>query len=317
MPDYCATTDLQKVFVDIGNYDRKLNLSRNDWTVYSDDVDMQQDTGGVVKLYRDGVDLGTAEANVGACDADGKWYYKDGVDSEILYCFNTNAADTYTWQSAPTDWHTAQNNAITKASEQLETELDNRIQRPIPQSNRTGGGTYDYVIVKATALLACILLVEASDPGASVLADLRNQLYGDDGIITRINSGDLRLSFEWTRSDGGFVEEGAIDATTTGRPIDAVGSPTVAYNRYKIKIGTGGTVTAGSDNTTVTFGVTDIEGTSVLGDTVIDQSGYHGIGGGYSVRFIPGVYVADDYWWLTVTGVAPSTNVIQEIKTVR
>jgi len=50
---------------------------------------------------------------------------------------------------------------------------------------------------------------------------------------------------------------------------------------------------------------------------VIDQTGYHGIGGGYSVRFIPGVYTADDFWWLSVTGVAPNTSVIQQIRAVR
>ena len=318
MPDYCATTDLQKVFVDIGNYDRKLRLSRNDWTVYSGDVDQQQDTGAVVKLYRDGVDLGAAAVSAAACDADGKWFYKSGATDEILYCFNTNEASTYEWQTAPEDWYTAQANAITNASAQLETELDNRIQRPIPQSNRTGGlATYDYVIMKATALLACVMLVEASDPAANVIADLRSQLYGDDGIITRINRGDLRLSFEWTRSDGGSLEEGTINAATTGRPIDAVGAPTVAYNRYKIAIGTGGTLEEGVDNTDITFTVTDLEGNATQGETVIDQTGYHGIGGGYSVRFIPGVYTADDFWWLRVTGVAPNTSVIQQIRTVR
>jgi hypothetical protein len=318
MPDYCATTDLQKVFVDVGNYDRKLSFSRHDWTVFADNVDMQQDTGAVAKLYRNGVDLGAQQISAAACDADGKWFYKSGATDEILYCYNTNDADTYTWELAPLDWYTAQANAITNASEQLETLLDARLPRPIPQSNRTGGTyTYDYVIVKATALLACIMLVEASDPGASVLGDLRAQLYGDDGIITRINSGDARLSFEWTRSDGGQLEEGSIDATTTGRPIDAVGSPTVAYNKYKILIVTGDDVDAAVDNTIASFSVTDIEGNAVLGETIIDQAGYHGIGGGYSVRFIPGKYVADDYWWLTVVGVAPSTSVIQEIRMVR
>jgi hypothetical protein len=316
MPDYCATTDLQKVFVDIGNYDRKLRLSRNDWTVYSGDIDQLYDTGAVGILYRNGVSMGAPEATLNVVDADGEWFYDATADR--LYAYNPNAASTYDWQMAPTTWETAQANAITNASAQLETELDNRIQRPIPQSNRTGGlATYDYVIMKATALLACVMLVEASDPAANVIADLRSQLYGDDGIITRINRGDLRLSFEWTRSDGGSLEEGTINAATTGRPIDAVGAPTVAYNRYKIAIGTGGTLEEGVDNTDITFTVTDLEGNATQGETVIDQTGYHGIGGGYSVRFIPGVYTADDFWWLRVTGVAPNTSVIQQIRTVR
>jgi len=317
MPSYCAATDLSKVFTDIGNYDRKLPLSQNDWTVYNaSDVDMQQDTGPVGALFRNGVNLGSPQINVVACNADGKWYYSNKSGEEVLYCFNIAAASTYTWMVAPTGWYTAQTNAISNASERLEGLLDPKMPRPLPETTRAGS-TYDYdwPIVKATALLACIDLVEASAPGAAVLEDLRTQLFGENGIITQINAGIAKLSFEWTRSDGGALEVGAINGATTGRPVDAVGSPTVQYNRYKIKIGTGGTITAGTDNTTVTFGVTDLEGSTVVSDTVIDQTEYHGIGGGYSARFIPGVYTANDYWWLTVQdqSAAPDTSDIYQI----
>jgi len=315
MPDYCSAADLKKAYADIDRFDLKVTLDAYSFVEHSSPIYKLHDSGYVGRLYRAGADLGDAEVNLVAVDAEDEWFYDSTTDTLYVQVPSGSVTD-WSWKAAYKAWATVKTEAITNAAGWLEDNLDPKMPRPIPMTTRTGGDySYDYSIVLANALLACILIVRGSDPKHSIIPSLERQVFDPDvGLVSRINSGDMALSFEWTRSDGGFLEEGSTDSPTTGRPVDPVGTPLLdGYNRYKLEIVDAGTVTAAVDNETVTYKVTDVDGQEVVADTLINQK-YQTAGGGMQVRWLPGVYSADDYWWLSVQTKAPSTSQFQTMR---
>lgn len=303
MAEYCTSADMHKLFADLGSYDVKTQLPEHDFEAYSATVDMLKNSGLVTVLYRDSEDLGAAGTLVGL-SSDGDWYYDPSVD--VLFVFCTNDPNTYQWESAPQDWADALADAIKKGSEILESMLDSRFSRPLPKAQGGAlGRDYDYIIIKAAAICSIIELVSATDPEDAILERFQNMLSNETekGIIDRLNDGRLRLSSEITESDrSGEIVEVTIDGNTTGYPTSPLGTPSVEYGEYRIVIDTGGTIDIpATANTTVDFNVFNIDGDTIVSAELITGV-YQSIGGGIKVRFVDGVYVADDEWLLTVRG---------------
>ena len=310
MSAYCTAADLVKVFADIASYDRKITLPEYDFTTYAANIYQLTDAGSVAQLYIDGA-VGTQETSIAVLLAHGHWYYDATADT--LYVYLDATPTSYRIQAAPETWETAVTNAITDASDYLESLLDIRYPRPIPKTD----GAYDYAIVRATALLACVDLVQATDPQAPVLPGLREQLWNDTGtgLLDRLGRGEIKLGWELTASDAGQIAGRVLSTGTTGYPTAPQGIGTTEYDQEIIEIVTGATITAGTENTTVTYRTRNLQGEELVAETLI--TGYHQTTGLMDVRFVPGKYTAGDTWTLTSTAHDPGTGSVRQIEVTR
>jgi len=316
MATYCTASDLERFFVNIDAYDLKQTLNSLSTVTHSAGALVTgykiTDTGSAAKLWIDGVEL-TLDSAI-PTEAN-HWYYDSDADIVYFCLENAETPTSSVIQIAPLDWKTAKDDACEFGSEWLEGLLDSRFPRPIPKTTKSNSSRdYDYIIIKASALLACLHLIKATDPNSPDVEVIQNQLWNDvdTGIIDMINAGKIKLSFEITRSSGGEIISSSRDATTTGDLIDVLGSPTTTYGRYKVEIVTGGTINEFSDNTTVTYKVTNREGETAVSTSEIDM-GFQPVGGGMYARFTSGIYVAGDYWVIEVKGTPAETSVFRSI----
>ena len=306
MATYCAVADLQKYYTPIDNYDLKMSFPDFEFVNYSGDKWRLGDAGAVVVAYKNGLDLGAAKANEGAIAAEDDWFYDSAADVFYIQLANGDSPEDndIRLERSPQDWADAKTYAIQVGTNKVNEALDERFPRPLPkvQDNETGDD-YDQAVVELTALYACLHLIQSS--GSEDWIDVSNRITNEQetGILDRINKGEIKLSFELTKSDDGQIKEISTNASTTGYPTDVIGEPTVSYDVYTITIGTGGTFTTGTKNSTITYSTTNLDGDTAQGEQLVD-GGFQAIGGGMFARFESSpaglVYTAGDKWCLTV-----------------
>ena len=311
---YCnTTTDLQAVEPNIDGYDSKREVSG--WAVTGTaDVYVCHDCGHIEKLYRDGADLGEAEISVADVESgsDGAWYYD--TDDDACYIYSTADPATYHRIEGGRKWSDVKADAVSRAS----AFVRSYVGKPIIKRTGTGAQSeslrdYDDFVIQATAALACSYLVNPYDVERANV--LRREAYSPGnkgsltyvpGLLDMVQSGQLPL---WNESSkitmDGQVTIVSQDTTSTGTLADVEGTPDVHYDRIKVVIEAGGTVTQGEEST-VTYSAYVGGSTGLKTVQVVDAetvSGlYQQIGHGMSARFTPGVYVAGDEWQVEVRG---------------
>ena len=307
---YISWSDVRSVLASVDDFDLKVPLNEDAFVDAT--TDTLTDSGYIGRLYRDGADLGAAAANVGAVSSDGDWFWESTTD--LLTTKNTNASNTYEWLAAPDTLANIQAKFMNTGAEMFESILDPRFPRPFPKSDRTySGGSYEAPIVKGVALFAAREAILNSDPGNPELFKVERQLWNEEetGLIDRIQKGELKFEFEKTDSDEhGEIVLGSINASTTGYPVETYGDSSVPYAKVKVTIGTGGTITYGTANTTIDYTVTDGDGTAIVGSTILDITEIQSIGYGVSVSWAAGVYTAADYWYIYIRDHATTSSVI-------
>lgn len=310
--------DVQKVDPLVDSFDYKRDLDEYAFVAVSSNWALS-DVGEVGRMYRDGIDLGAVSANVGAVSSDGDWFYDSATDK--LTINSTNDANTYKWQASQDTEANMKTKDMNDGAEWAVSELAERFPSTWERSDLSWGNLdYDYLFARLIALLTSYKRREACDPGSAETLAYKNQLWNEEenGLLDRIKSGEVKFSFEITVSDKqGEIVLDSKNASSTGYPFDTFGTATELFGKYKINIGTGGTITFGTDNTTVTYAVTDSDGNSVVGDVLIDMPGYNSVGGGISVRFAEGIYTANDSWYLYVRGRESKSSIIGTIELKR
>ena len=320
---YCTSSSLIEHFARIDDYDLKIKLDDYLFVQHSGNTWKLQDSGSVLNLYLNGEDQGAAVAALINLSSDYDWFYDSTADCLYILFATGDVPTDNSWkiQSAPKDSADAKTAAIAHASEMLESILDSRIPRPIPKTKqgKTAGVQYDYWIVMSCALLACWHLVRSSTPDSEDVELLRAQIgtviggavggFQEKGVVDKINDGDIKLSFELTRSDKAWVDEIAVDATTTGFLADPTGTSIPDYEVYIVTIAGSDTLVVGTINTALSYTVKDSQGNAVQPSTLITGL-MQSIGGGISCRFTDGIYVADDKFMLTVQNVGVDTSQI-------
>ncbi len=309
---YCENSDLSRFFTAIDEFDSKIDYPQQNF-IESSTTNLYEfaDSGYCGVLYIDGV----AQTLVTIAPANnGEWRYI--AASDTIQLFTTGIIANFAIQGAPLSWENAKTEAIKGASERLESELDIRFPRPLPYavSSKTDSN-YDFVVVKATALFACLQLIQATDPTSAVAVAIQSQLTNIDetGLLDKLNAGKIKLSFELTESDKGEIKTILNDAATTGYITDVVGHGSQEYEIYLITIGTGGTLAAGTLNSTVTYSVKNSQGNTLVDDELI--TGYfQTMGTGIQARFSDGVYTATDSWSITSQGVGIESSVVRTIR---
>ena len=320
---YCAVSDLQKYYSPIDNYDLKMALPDFEFVNYSGDKWSLGNSGNVAVIYLNGTDLGAAQASESAIDAENKWFYDSDADKFYIQLGTGDSPedDDIRLERSPQDWGDAKTEAVQIGTNKVNARLDKRFPVPLPktQGNETGDA-YDQPIVELCALFAILHLIQSSGSEDWVAIENRITNENENGILDLLNKGEIKLSFELTKSDDGQIKEISTNASTTGYPTDPIGEPSVAYDVYTITIGTGGTFTTGTANSTITYSTKNLNGDTVQGEQLID-GGFQAVGGGMFVRFESSpaglVYTANDKWSLSVQTDGINTTVIGVIRETR
>lgn len=321
---YCTPDDLRKYFANLPRFDQKRKLNEGAFVSasFGTDVFALYDSGRIGVLYRDGRDLSAGKkTDSGDISANGDWYYDEIED--VLYMQvdtgETPSDDRLFWDCAPNTYLNILGDACKIGSAKLESELDTRFPRPIPPGENTEEH-YDYEVIEISARLAIIHLITTTDP-SNVQAEIHRSTLTNEtetGLLDRLNAGDIKLSFEQTRSDSGGdqIIPSSVDAATTGYPTDAQGETTVLFQRIHIIIVVGGDFTTGTAQETLTYKTADIQGNQIVGETLIDGQ-HQDIGCGIKVRFVPGKYTADDTWRTDVAQQPNSTSTMVQSRVTR
>lgn len=314
---YCNEQDLYKILSDLDSYDEKNDLLESDFVLSAGIIYENADSGNVQVLYIDGADQGVAAANAGAVSTHGDWFYNSSID--LLTVALTNSPTDYRLEFASQTWEDTKTLAMQQASEEFDSYVDVKFSRPLPKATSSNSSReYDYVIIRCTAILAVIQLILSSDPRSHLLSTYRDLLFNEEGTgyIDRISNGSLKFSFEITESSrSGEIEEVTTDASTTGYPSDPIGVTSVVYGVSLLEIVVGGEVVVGTENTTVTYKITDQAGVEILSETLL-TSLYQDFGYSITGRWTSGVYVSGDQWKMVVNG-TPSTTQFKSISFTR
>ena len=306
---YITWSDVRSVLASVDAFDLKINLNENAFEDATQDT--LTDSGYIGRLFRDGIDLGAAEASAVAVTADAEWFYDSA--SDILYTYNTNASETYDWAAAPDTLANIQADFMNVGAEMAHAELI-RHPRPFPKTDRSfTGADYEALIIKIVALEAAHEAIVRSDPGNPELLSIDNQLRNEDetGLFDLIAKGNLKFEFEKTASDEhGEIVPGTVDASSTGSPTETFGNASVDFAKLKATIGTGGTITYGTANTAVTYAITDGDGTAIVSDTVINITEIQTLGYGTSISWSDGIYKAGDFWYVYIRQHATTESVV-------
>ncbi len=303
---YCTEADLRTILPNIADYDKKRVVSG--WSSDSALVDRYKagSTGTIDVLYKDGIELGAAEANLAAVTSDDKWFYDSAADA--VYFFNDGEDPNGLNMESGTDWATLVASAISKSSELTRAIVGKSIIK-----HRYGTRNYDEVIVSGAAAIAVGRLVRPHDGD---LADRLERIYNNDfdefpkGMLQGVRDGQISLSNEITPAlVGGIPVEDSVDDATTGDIRDIKGRAN-RNDTLVVDIVAGGDLAQGTASA-VSYRVkgqdSEGQGLATLVDTTIITGEYQSLGQGMSIMFevgtsaIPLVYTTGDSWLIRVS----------------
>ena len=305
---YCnTTTDLLFIEPNLAEYDGKRVLASNFTTTDTTNLYQLNNSGYISQLYRDGIEM-TSVAD--SPNADNEYNYSSSTDSFqfFLASSSVSALNSAVFE-ASRDWADLKTEAVKRASDFVRNYL------PFPIHKNKGIGTadavgndYPEIIVRSTAVMAVESLIRPYDFEKADL--IKSQAINEEGNgwLDMLRTGQISLySSESEQKYKGILKDVLINANTTGGVVDVKGKSSVSWDAIKIIIANGGTITAGSANTSVTYSTytRNEKGLKLNQDTnaeVID-CGWQSVGHNMWIRFAPGLYTTNDEWELEVSGV--------------
>ena len=315
-PVYCVEADLRDVYPNIAKYDKKRVISG--FTADSSLTGRYKcgSTGTISMLYRNGQELGTAQSQASDVTADDEWYYNE--DDNLLYYYygsHPNGEDI----EAGYDWDTLVDDTIKRVSDQVRSIIGKPIFK-----HRFRDNNYDAYVVESTAGLACARLIRPHNRDLANDIERRynydgNEIDSEKGILQKLRDGDLSLTSEISPALGkGILVENSLDSSTTGGIDDIIGDAPI-NDTLEISIGKGGTFSYGTANTTVTYIVKGKGADGIMTNTLVSadyiNGDYQTLCNGMYLRFVPGVYVADDSWYVKISAEEIETH--QPVQSVK
>ena len=320
---YCnTTTDLSFVEPYLSEYDHKRVLSSNFTATDTSNLYQLNNTGYISQLYKDGVEM-TAVAD--SPNADNEYNYSSSTDSFQFYLASSSiSALNSSVFEASRDWSDLKTEAVKRASDFIRSYL------PFPIYKNKGIGTadavgndYPEIIVRSTAVMAVESLVR---PYNVEKADLiKNQAINEQNIgwLDMLRTGQITLySSESEQKYKGILRDVSVNVNTTGGILDVKGTASTQWDSIKILISTGGTITAGSANTTVKYSTytrndQGLKMNQGVSEEIID-CGWQVAGHSMWIRFAAGLYTTNDEYELEVSGMLDqSFTPIKSVRTSR
>lgn len=292
---YCTHRDLEDVFPNVNDYDSKEPVYG--WADEgTSNLYEAQNIGLITQLFKDGENLGSAEANKAAVNSNDEWFYDSTNDVVYFYHSSSNPADLL--MESGEDFATL----VTRITKNASRYFDSRVDGTLPRDQwKDRDGNYDYLIVRTVALIATSFLLKAHDPMNPMLDKFEEEYNMNLGLL---NGGQARLSHQNSAdsSKGILREVGSISGSI--RPVDTRGHWSGSYDLIKITIGTGGVLGTATYNVWVKDG-DKLKATQVVTNEKINGD-YQVLAGGLQVRFAGGVdsdtATSSDEWEVEVFG---------------
>ena len=317
---YCnITTDLSFVEPHLDQYDHKRVLPSSFTTTDTSNLYQLNNTGNISQLYKDGVEM---SAVTDTPNADNEYNYSSSTDSfQFFLASSSVSALNSSVFEASRDWETLKTEAVKRASDFVRSYLP----FPIYQNKGVGtsdavGNDYPEIIVRSTAVMAVDSLIRPYD--VEKADQIKSQIMNEEGTgwLDMLRKGEISLySSESQQKYKGILKPVSVDSSTTGSIVDVRGKSSKHWDVIKIVITNGGTITAGSANTSVKYStyVGNNQGLKLQLDTsqeVIDCY-WQPAGHNMWIRFSAGVYTTNDEWELEVSGKLDQT--ITPIKSMK
>tara|TARA_Y100000593_G_scaffold28236_1_gene56419 strand:- start:1185 stop:2171 length:987 start_codon:yes stop_codon:yes gene_type:complete len=317
---YCnTTTDLLFVEPYLGEYDHKRVLAGNFITTDTSNLYQLLNTGYISQLYKDGVEMTSVTDSP---NADNEYNYSSSTDSfQFFLASSSVSALNSSVFEASRDWADLKTEAVKRASDFVRSYL------PFPIHKNKGVGTsdavgndYPEIIVRSTAVMAVESLIRPYD--VEKADTIKSQAMNENGTgwLDMLRTGQISLySSESEQKYKGILKDVSVNANTTGGVIDVKGRASTEWDVIKILISNGGTITAGSANTTVKYSTytrneKGLKLNQDVNEEVID-CGWQSAGHSMWIRFAPGVYTTNDEYELEVSGVLDQA--FTPIKTIK
>ena len=321
---YCnITSDLLFIEPNLSEYDHKRILPSSYVTSGTSHLFYLYNVGDCSgQVYRDGKELTSV---TDAPNSNDEYRYTASTDLLEYYYQggSVNTLNSSVFESSR-DWVELKTEAVKRASDFIGSIL------PFPIYKNKGVGTqdavgndYPEVIVRSAAIMSVESLIRPYDVEKADI--IKSQAMNDEGtgFIDMLRKGEMTLySSEGESKHKGIIREVSVNANTTGSIVDVRGRSSYPWDIIKIKISNGGTITAGSSNTTVKFdsligNENGLKLEPMATDEIIDCY-WQLVGHDMYVRFSPGLYTTNDEWELEVSGeLDQSFTPIKSIRTSR
>jgi hypothetical protein len=260
-------------------------------------------------LFADGQDLGDAEANSGVVDVNGEWYYDSDIDA--VYYYSASNPNDMLMESGE-DFATLKTRYLSNASKYLNAMLDGTLPR---EQFKGSDGSYDYIIIRTTALIAAAFLIRSSDPTNEVATAMWEEAMGN---IDSLNGGKTKLSWQTTGdSSKGIIREVSVSGALL--IVDTRGRYSGIYDRIKVIIGTGGVIGTATYNV-YAGNAENLKTAQVVTNKTINGQ-YQSIGNGLEIRFQgssdSSSATTNDEWEIEVSGRLEEVDNSSSIRSVR
>jgi len=306
---YCnTTTDLLFVEPYLAQYDGKRVLPSNWVASGTTHLFYLYNSGDVSgQLYLDGQEM-TAVADTPNANNE----YRYTASTDLLELFQSGgSANTINSNmvESSTDWATLKDTAVKRASDFIRGYL------PFPLYPNKGVGTSDAVggdfpeiIIRSTAIMAVESLVRPYDLEKADI--IKSQAINEQGTgyLDMLRTGEIHLySSESEYKKRGILRTISQHSNSTGGIVDVRGTPSYRWDKIKIIVSAGGTITEGSANSSVKYdtyvgGQTGLKTERVIEGEIIDCM-WQNIGHSMYVRFSAGLYTTNDEFELEISGV--------------
>jgi len=301
---YCTNQDIKDVYPHVDEYDQKTRLLG--WVLDSTNLYASHDCGNISMIYVNKAKGGSMNISKASCTENGDWFYDSTED--VVYYFDDryNLTLGEVIMESGVDYSTLLTRFRTNASRYVDGRLDSRVRA---ENWKNRHGSYNYNVIRASALIACGFMIKAHDTDNAIAESFMEEA---DHLIELINSGAIVLDDQVTKdSSSGIIRE--VSITGGGlRPVDLKGSYNSSdYDLIKIWVDTTGGVIG-----TATYSVAVKDSTGLKAQTVVDQQIINGqyqlVTSGLYVRWAgtddSATATATDEWEIEVYGTNVSVD---------
>jgi len=305
---YCnTTTDLLFIEPYISRYDGKRVLTSNWVASGTTHLFYLYNSGDVSgQLYLDGQEM-TSTTNQPSSNNE----YRYTASTDLLELYQSGgSANTLnsSMVESSSDWATLKSDAVKRASDFIRGYL------PFPVYPNKGVGTQDAsasdfpeIIVRSCAILTCESLIRPYDveKADQILSQAINEQ--GTGYLDMLRTGQVHIySSESEYKKRGILRTITQHTNSTGGIVDIKGTPSYSWDKIKIIISNGGTISEGVANSSVKFNSfigneNGLKLEQMASDEVIDCY-WQLVGHNMYCRFSAGLYTTDDEFELEISG---------------